>query len=137
MPYELTLQPKPSCSLSKEELHKKLLSLGLRSDPNSVPAGLLNDGFALLEIENDPNSSIGSSITAKFPYCRPLQDVCRELMALNMIALVVDAEVRDGDTIIHLPLGDDSSAEDLAAILIPFCERYNRASYVARRIFGG
>lgn len=135
MPYELTLQPKPLSSLSKEDLREKLLSFGLQADPDSVPPGLLSDGFALLQIEEDSNSPTGFSVTAKLPYCRPLEDVCRELVALSMLAFLVEADLRDGDAFIHIPIGG-SSTEDITTILMSFCERYSRASDVAVRIFG-
>jgi hypothetical protein len=130
MPYELTLRPRSTEPICKERLRQKLVSVGLKVHPDSVAPGMLSDDFAPLEIIADPQVPAGVTVLIRIPYCRDFFDLTLELLNLERIAGMIDADMLDGsEVMVH------SGREGLAS-LFAFHTRYERASKCAAAVLG-
>jgi len=120
--YELTLRPQSALPLRRESVRQQLLSAGLRTPLDNPATGLLADDFALFEIIANPAMPAGVWVLVRIPLGRTFLELTTELLNLERLALILQADVIDGDEImVH------SGHAGLAA-LFAFHARYERAA---------
>ena len=103
-------------------LRRQLLTAGLRNHPDDAAARLLADDFALFEIIADPAIPAEVSVLVRMPLGRTFLDVTTELLNLERLAIILQADVIDGDEVmVH------SGHAGLAA-LFAFHARYEEAA---------
>lgn len=122
MSYQLTFRPKATAPICQHQLRNQLLAAGLKPRLDSTPAGLLHDGCALFEIVADALVPPGVGVVVKIPYRQAFFDFTLELLNLERISCVINAELIDGEEVlVH------SGQEGLVS-LFALHARYERAS---------
>lgn len=122
MSYQLTLRLNATTPVTRQALREKLMLAGLWVQPDAVPFGMLGDGLARFEIIADPDAPAGVSVAVQIPNGHKFVDVTIELLHLERIAGVIEADVIDGDEVI-VHCGQQGLAS-----LFAFLARYERAS---------
>lgn len=122
MSYQLIFRPKATAPICPKNLRNQLLAAGLKARPDSTPPGLLCDGCALFEIVADALVPPGVGVLVKIPFRREFFDFTLELLNLERISCIINAELIDGEEVlVH------SGKEGLVS-LFALHARYERAS---------
>jgi len=122
MSYQLTFRPKTPAPICQHRLRKQLLAAGLKPRLDSTPPGFLHDKCALFEIVADALIPPGVGVVVQIPYRQAFFDFTLELLNLERISCVINAELIDGEEVlVH------SGTEGLVS-LFALHARYQRAS---------
>ena len=122
MSYQLIFRPKATAPIGPTTLRHQLLTAGLKPRHDPLTPGLLCDSCATFEIVADALVSPGVGVVVKIPYRLELFDFTLELLNLERISCVINAELIDGKKVlVH-------SGKEGSVSLFELHARYERAA---------
>ena len=122
MSYALTLRPKANSPLCPDSLRQQLLAAGLTHHEDPASQAWLRDDLAHFEIVADAAIPSGLCVVVRIPYHQEISHVTRELLNLERLSEVIDADLFDGD---EMMVHDGWAGLDS---LFAMFERYERAA---------